>query len=356
MRKNWLAGSLTLSMFLAMPTWAHHGEDHHEPPVLPPIGGDHHEDHVPPVIQAPPIVQVPPPVVTPSPVVQVVTPPTITFQLPLMAPPSTILPTDIAGMHSGPDASKFQQLPSSAPLTKEALAAIIAPDFRYQFTGQWILFSSNYVASLPVNELYKSVAYLREADGQTKQYGKVEHIEKHQAKSTEPAFMPTMEASYSKVNDEHLALHSGAILVRAGDRPVFVSSEVKSKKVLTRVSGGALAVISAIDGKATVLSLTDKCCGALVLYVPSAELNKQHSIAMKPGQIAEVYAPDDKPISNLVATKIDLNQRIGHDYGLLVSQCHYIRALRKFGLVQVLAKNDMDRVLKTAAAIAYVRR
>lgn len=67
-----------------------------------------------------------------------------------------------------------------------------------------------------------------------------------------------------------------------------------------------------------------------------------------------MYAPDDKPVSNLVATKIDVNRRIGPDHGLLVSQCHYMRALKKFRLASALAKQDLDRVLKTAAAVAYV--
>ncbi len=325
-----LTAALALGVFLSTPIWAHHGHDHSAPPVPPPVA-------VPP-----PVVQIPVPVVRP---------PVVTFQLPVISPPTVILPTDTAGMHSGPDASKFQQLPSS-PLTKEALAALTAPDSRYQFTGEWLPFSSQYSASVPGNSPYRPVALLSN-DGSLKQ-GRLEHVE--QPKPTASAFMPTTQASFTKVNDKHLALHSGAILVRTGNVPVFASTQVKGEKVLTRIAGGALAMVSAFDDKATVLNLTDKCCGALVMYMPSKDANRQHSVGIKPGQIAEVYAPDDKPVSNLVATKIDVNERIGHDYGLVVAQCHYVRALKKFNLTPVLAKQDLDRVLKTAAAIACVRR
>lgn len=359
MLRSGLACTIALTIALGLPALAHHGVDHGAPvvPTVPVI-------ETSPVVFAPPPVVVPVPVLTPPviaplppPMVQAPLPvlPTISFQLPVIAPPNTILPTDVSGIHSGPDASAFQKIPGAAPMTKEALAALTAPDSRYQFTGKWMPFSAEYSASALEESPYKPVA-LESSETKSFKVGKIEKIEKQPTKTSEPAFMPTTNASYSKVNDEHLALHSGAVLVRAGDRPVTVSTNVKRQTVQTKVANGALAMISAFDEKATVLSLTDKCCGALMLYVPTLGSENRHVVSVKPGQVAEIYAPTDTPSSNLVATKVDVNQRIVRDYGLLVSQCHYIRALKKYNLVAALDKNDMNRVLKTAAAIAHVRR
>ncbi len=331
MLKRSFAGSIALGMMLASAGWAHHIPGHEEGPEPPGFFDIHDLQQF----------QLPPSITNPE-----------GANFPQLAPP--ILPTDVSGLRSGPDASKLQQAPTPAQLTPEQVAALSAPDSRYQFTGEWILFSSQYSAILPSQTEYRLVAF--EPSDNSIHFGRVEQIESHPPKSGEPAFMPTKDAKYSKINDEHLALQSGAVLVKAGDHPVFVSTEVAGEKVMTRVTGGALAMISAFDGRATTLNLTDKCCSALVLYAPTADRLKQHSVTMRPGEIAEVYAPNDQPKSNLVATKIDVNQRLSNNFGLLVSQCNYVRALKKFNLTAVMGKPELDRVLKTAAAIRYLHR
>jgi len=325
-RKLFLVASLTCSTAFTLAAYADHDTDHHEPPANVPSTA---APIIPATSAPPPVFQPPPPV----------------FQLPLVAPPSTILPTDVTGFHAGPNAN---QLEPEKPLTKEELAVLMAKDKRFEFTAEWTPFSTHPSADIPGPSIEIST-------DPRKQFGRVEKVVPQNAKHVEPMFMPTVNASFSKTNDDHLTLHDGAVLVRAGGRPVFVSTKLCHEQVVTCITNGAIAMISAFDEKPTVLNLTDKCCGAVVVYVPLEQANKSHSISLKAGQIAEAYKLDTKPVSHLVSTRIDINERIGPHCGLLVSQCHYIRALKKFNLVAALPKSDFDRIVKTAAIVGYVQ-
>lgn len=304
-------------------------------------------DH-PSVVPMDPVHHTPPPVVQAA--APVVVPP-INFQLPVVFQPGTVLPTDVTGFRSTINGNSQNQ-PS---LSKEEIAALTAKDPRFQFSGEWILFSADYSASLQNSSPYKPVGFAANSQPVMK-LGRIERTEVAKPDLSEPAFMPTVDAEYSKVNDEHLVLRDGAVLVRAGDRPVFVSTKLCDEQVVTRIAGGSIAMVSAFDQHPTILNLTDRCCGAVIAYLPSNEKNKTQSITIKAGQIAEAYKLDSKPTSNLVSTRIDVNTAIGSHCGLLVSQCHYIRALKKFNLVAFLPESDLNRVLKTAAAVQYVRR
>ncbi|MBX9771010.1 MAG: hypothetical protein K2X29_06545 [Candidatus Obscuribacterales bacterium] len=321
-RKLFLIASFTCSTAFTLAAYADHDTDHHEPPANVPSTSA-------PIIPA--IAAPPPPV----------------FQLPLVAPPSTILPTDVTGFHAGPDAN---QLEPEKALTKEELAVLMAKDKRFEFTAQWTPFAKDFPPSLPA-----PASTVEDNKDPRKQFGRVEKIAPLGTKNVEPMFMPTVNASFSKTNDDHLTLRDGAVLVRAGGRPVFISTKLCHEQVVTCITNGAIAMISAFDEKPTVLNLTDKCCGSVVVYVPLEQANKSHSISLKAGQIAEAYKLDTKPVSHLVSTRIDVNERIGPHCGLLVSQCHYIRALKKFNLVAALPKSDFDRIVKTAAAVGYVQ-
>lgn len=340
-----LRKSIVVAAALAListPSAFSHDGHHHEPPVVPPV-----VEPAGPVFVPPPVVELPPPVVQP-PVVQAQPSVPVTLQLPIISPPNTILPTDVTGFR----ANMVERNPHEEPLSKEQLSALLAKDPRFAFTGNWILFSSNYSAS---SDHLAPVSYVP-SEANAFKIGRIEKTIKSRTKFSEPAFMPTETAHYVKVDDDHLDLKQGAVLVRAGDRPVYVSTKLCDEQVTTQISGKSIALVSAFDEKPTVLNLTDDSCGSVSITVPSATPPKTHVIAMKAGQIAEAYKLDSKPTSNLVATKIEINERIGPHCGLLVSQCHYVRALKKFNLVAALHKDDLNRVIKTAAAVQYVRR
>jgi hypothetical protein len=185
-------------------------------------------------------------------------------------------------------------------------------------------------------------------------FGQVEYTESIGAKA---AFMPTIGAKFERVNGEHLRLLHGAVVVRGVDHNVFISTRLCSEDVLTQIGGNALAVVSAFDEKPTILNLTDASDNAVVLYLPTDHASsKMQSVKLKPGQIAEAYKLDTKPTSNLVAKRISLSQKIGPHCGLLVSECHYAKAMRRFNLAASLPKDQYKRVLKTAASLEHVNR
>ena len=309
-------------------TLAHNGVDHGPHGDLNP----HVTPTVPAAVPAPPPVVVPPP-----PVVNVAMP-----ILPTIFSNTTILPTDANSPFLHPSADALNRLKQQV-LTKEQLAELEKADQRYQFTGEWHLFSSNYAADALTSSPFIAVGYT----------GGVHHLENRHVVFKEPTFMPTMQAEFSKKSDTHLRLEQGAVVVRA-DQPVTITSLVGNQEVHTHIGKGAFVLVSAFDGKTTLLHLTDKSKGGLHAVLP-AKHEHLKTINLIPGQVAEIYNLRDKPTSNLVATKVNINERISDDKGLLVNQCHYVRAIKKFNLRQVIPKFDYDRVLKTAAAVGYVR-
>lgn len=315
-----------VALMLASPAIADHSVEHPEPPVISPP--EHHET---PVL-TPPVVEVPPPIVPP-----IVQQP-VNFQLPTMAKPSTILPTDVSGFHVD---SVIRQTPT-------ATAILLAKDPRFQFTGEWIPFALISSSIVPSESEYKLVSFTED----TTKHGRVEHIE---TAKDQPAFMPTIGATFERLSDSQLKLIDGAVIVRGVSEPVLVSTKLCDECVTARIGGNALALMSAFDKKPTILNLADSSADAVSLYVPAGN-GQSHLLKIKPGQIAEAYRLDDTPTSNLVAKKIVVNQRIGPHCGLLVSQCHYVKALRKFNLVASLSKEQYNRVLKTAASLQHMRR
>jgi hypothetical protein len=328
--------------------YGHHGHHHHD--SSPPGGGS---PTLPAVTSVPPIPPLPPPPVAPG----ILAP--ITFQIPTFVQPSMALPTDLSGIGAGVDVNAMAGVLSKPDV--QSPIVMNRPDVRFQFIGSepenWILFNSDYPVTdaMGASNCYKQSEV---SDGSPPQTLKKLRISKTVGKDQnfdEPAFLPTVLASVTKLTEDHVALHSGAVLVRAGNRPVLVSTKVNGHTVFAKVSGGAIALISTFDGKPTVLNLTDKCCGAVKVYVPGAADTLQ-TVSLNAGQIAEIYDLRVKPTGNLVATKIDCNKVVSADCGLMVCTCHYVRALKQFNLVAALPQPYMNRILKTAAALCYSRR
>jgi hypothetical protein len=213
MFKLFLVASLTCSTAFTLVSYAHHD-------------GTDNDDGFPIPVNALP---------TAAPVVPAITAPPPAFQLPLATPPSTILPTDVTGFHAGPNAN---QLEPEKPLTKDELAVLMSKDKRFEFTAHWTPFAKDSQASLPASTVEVS-------KDPRKQFGRVEKIAPLGTKHVEPMFMPTVNASFSETNDDHLILHDGAVLVRAGGRPVFISTKLCHEQVVTCITNGAIAIISA---------------------------------------------------------------------------------------------------------------
>lgn len=238
------------------------------------------------------------------------------------------------------------------PLTQDEIKALLKADPRYIFTGEWVPFASDYISDALESSPFRPVGY---SEQPALQHGKVEQIDNRQQILNHACFMPTKNAEFTKLDDTHVSLSDGAILVHAGDQPVKVTTDVKGHKVVTKVGAGALAMISAFDQKTTILHLTDNSKGGLISHLPTTRENYK-AISLNAGEIAEIYDVNQAPSSHVVSTKIHVNERLSNDKALLISNAHYVRAMKKYNLVGMLHKHDYDRVLKTAAAVGYVRR
>lgn len=218
-RKTILAIAVALAFCNA--SLADHSIDHPDPPIVRPP-----EQHEPvgltaPVVEPPP--QLPP--ITPP----VVAPP-VNFQLPATGPSSIILPTDVAGFHANIE-SAVQQRPTDE-------AALLSKDLRFQFTGEWIPFALNVSTNIQADFPYRVVSL---TDENSSKFGYVEHIESPQVQAV---FMPTIGASFERLNGHHLKLIHGAIVVRAVAAPVLVSATLCDESVTAKIGGSALALMS----------------------------------------------------------------------------------------------------------------
>lgn len=334
MRTKLLLSALSIALLSCVPAVFAQFE---EGPPRPPI-----------VVPTPP----PPPVVTPPPPA----PPTFTLNLPTIIP-NTLIPTDMTGFtDSGPDNELIQKTLQNDPNAPNG--GNTPSDPRYDFSGIWEEFSSSYTSYGESTSPYRFVAaYSRHVANRQPitSSGGITHsvIPKSYA---EPVFMRTKEAKVAKINDEHLKLDSGAVLVRAGARPVFVSTVVNGERVMTRVAKAALAMVSSLDNETTVLNLTDDCCGALISYVPTKEKGSQtHPIHIGTGQVVEIHAPGSTATTTAISTKVLINNPVVSDLAVQVADANYIAAINKYNLKPVLSYADMERVLKTAAATVWVR-
>lgn len=325
--------SIAVALAFCNAASADHSIEHPEPPIINPP-----EQHHEPVGVMVPVVEPPPQL---PPIVPPVVPPPVNLQLPATGPSSIILPTDVSGFHTN-----IENVVQQSPIDK---AGLLSKDPRFRFTGEWIPFALDVSTNTQTDFPYRAVSLI---DENSSKFGHVEHIESSQAQAV---FMPTIGASFERINGHHLKLTHGAIVVRAVAAPVLVSAKLCDESVTAKIGGSALALMSAFESKPTILNLADSSANAVSVYIPAGS-GQSHLLKLRPGQIAEAYKLDSKPTSNLVARKIVLNQKIGPHCGLLVSQCHYVRALRKFNLVAALPKDQYSRVLKTAASLQYIHR
>ncbi len=275
--------------------------------------------------------------------------------------PNSLIPTDLTPMFH------MNILPNNSGMSQEELVvAANNKDERYQFTGVWLSFLEGDESSQANNPPYAPIALTEPVEKlPVKKSAFVEYMEKQRFSivdllerlfnRSEAVFMPTKNADYSKIAKDNMLVKDGALLVRAGRIPVTVTTKVNGETVSTRIRGGALALISTFDKQTIVINLTDNRLSAVICEVPAPD-KRILPITIPSGQIAEVYPVESNTVSNLVAKRVLVNQRTRDDIGLLISDCNYVRTMNKFRLTPALPKHDFNRVLKTAAALAYVRR
>ena len=169
--------------------------------------------------------------------------------------------------------------------------------------------------------------------------------------------MPTVAARYHlgrqapPFAEEELVIESGAVLFKAGPRPVVVT--LGEKGVSVRVGGGALALMSAFDGRPFVVNLTDRCCGSCVVEL-RGRAGRPLAVSVAPGELGEVVS--GSPASGgLVGKGVVFRRQLADGHAFELYRLDYGRTLRRYRLSRWLPRQDLERVLKTAAALAFVR-
>src|SRR5579875_202158 len=168
------------------------------------------------------------------------------------------------------------------------------------------------------------------------------------------AFMPTRGARCIPLSANELMVSDGAVLLRGGDKPVVVSCEVNRQKVMVEVKSGALIMVSALDGRATVLNLTDSAPGSCTLLLPSMEkVIPYQSVAVESGQVAEFYVNDGlEPASTVLSYRTIARKNLAGGVAVLIAKYDYLAAMKRFNLSFALPSQDLNRVIKTMAASA----
>lgn len=331
-----LAFSASFCIYMASPANAHH------------LGNDVDDD----ILPLPPVVQphFEPPPAPPPPVNPLNAAPTL---IPV-APTSTILPTDVSGM-GGPlgRASILKGLLGGKSQDKSS--SFKTPrDERFSFSGSWLSLESD-----PEDFIERNNERL-EAKGASLSSSQKGHVTFNAYKKKgeqSPLFMPTDKAHYTRVTNNEIQVQDGAVLVKPGKRPVYVSTEMKGRKILTKVGKGSIALVSKMDDKATVVNLTDCKCGSCVMCCCATDESKSVSVPVQVGQIAELCSSEKGAAGgNYVTSRVLAEHKVNPGLQLKVGRCHYIATIRRFNLDKALPKEDLDKIVKTAAATLYAQR
>lgn len=276
-------------------------------------------------------------------------------RLPLLMPPNgAMLPTDATGV--GGALGRAQGLGSQvlAPGQGEGLSfkemmRMVDRDKRYDFAREWTTFTAEELVSddhavVAGEPIHPSIDGL--------QQGKIVHSAKSvPVKGKEPAFMPTSSARITKVGPDELEIADGAMLLRAGNRPFFVTSKVGGQKIRTRIHGNVLSLVSVLDNRLTIANLTDLCCGACTAYVPSTKPGQFHSVYVSIGQMAEIRPPEEKESkTQSIATKMVSSHKLADGMEMQVFRYHFYSLFKRYNIAQALPKEDLAKVLKTQAA------
>lgn len=321
---------LTAMGLLAIPgACAHPGHEHHETPT-------------------PVAVAAPPPPAPPPPPPIVIEPPrpvmNVQFNLPVIAP-NMLTPTDMTGIGGSLGYARGLKNQLVRPGGKPQSTPLIARDTRFDFGGDWIPFAGSEPDATQTNAAAES------KNSSAKHSVKIEKWVPA-SKSRAPLFMATSGAAYVNTAD-HLTLKSGAVIVRAGSEAVTVNIVHNGQNLTVKISSDALALISNFDDKPIVLNLTDRCCGAVVVTT-KGEKTEDVRISLGVGEMFEMHQHCDKPFTTYLASKVISNKAAGNGLSYQLTRCHYLSVIRRFNLDKSLQKNDLSRVLKTAAALAHV--
>src|SRR5262249_21976432 len=147
------------------------------------------------------------------------------------------------------------------------------------------------------------------------------------------------------LSKNELMIADGAVLVKGADYPIIVSAEVNRRKVMTNIKAGAVVMVSSLDGRLTVMNLTESALDSCVIYMPGPGGARHKTITVGNGQVAELYIDDGmEPPSTVLAYRIIDKKKLEGGVGLLLAKYDYMAAMKRFNLSFALPASDLNKV------------
>lgn len=248
--------------------------------------------------------------------------------------------------------------PEAEIYPREQATLIVSRDRRYVYGESWLPFVQSGLALIPRTSTFAAVI-TEESSGATRKKTTVTEavpvvVQTETTLPTNARFLPTQGTVYSISPSGQLNLDAGAVVVKAGEVPVTVNTLVAGKPVAVNIGGNAIAVVSTYDDRFSVLNLLDEEADAVSVYIAEGGITKSTPVRL--GRLLEVFPTGRTEFSAhaLVARSAMTLSPLSNGLTVASYRADFPRALKRFNLTNTLSTADMDRILKSAAAIAYV--
>ncbi len=264
------------------------------------------------------------------------------FGLPAVFPNPTV-PTDVTGIGGSlghAQGLEERLLGPDRRVVPDSRGLIVARDPRYCFTGIWQppIQGQTALASLPGVLIFPAVVP-RTIDLATNSV----------------QVMPTIGASYSVSAGNALTLSRGALLVKGGAAPTTICMPLPCGTALVRIEQGAFSMVSNLDGRVAVANMDDRHTGAVAVSLSSPRLQNAGELPIRVGNMVEIYPTAARIGENRLVAYSVLNQAaLANGYSVETMTLNYPRALKRFNITRNLSEPQLNRLLKTAAAVATV--
>ncbi len=87
-------------------------------------------------------------------------------------------------------------------------------------------------------------------------------------------WVSTLQTDVTVINDHHFSVQGGAVVVKAGTNNLFISTPTTNGRLLCRLAPGVQALFESRKGKIVIVNLSNRCCGAVLLYMPDGRTAK----------------------------------------------------------------------------------
>jgi hypothetical protein len=158
------------------------------------------------------------------------------------------------------------------------------------------------------------------------------------ASSVPYKILKNAQTHYREVNAEHVQLSSGALVISAKGKALFVSQKMKNELLMVRVAPGAVALIS--SGEVPVVAnLSKRCCGAVLVYFPVPLKDRENAkVNVLSGNAVELWvSADGKAAPRDNCGPLNPNVKVVDT---------------TVGKIEVVTDNiDIDAVMKTLVAV-----